>query len=454
MHVLTEFSAESLTVFDDISTSKGRTTANISFAKALLENTTQHDLTVTLLLTPPRPIAHHQPSDRSQERLEKFFGRSFDSVILPELPELLKRKPVDVLHRSDPNIQRSLYVRNNLSEYPFVITGVTHSLGHGMFHEWLLPTLYGRPQPCDRIICTSPTGEAVLNSMIASARFDFLDPPELKTALIPLGIFVEEFTGTQESVRSEYGLPASAVVVLSLGRLSYLTKADLLPLLAVFKEVVQRTPAHACLILAGATGPENYSDLLRNAIGEHELTERVIVIENPSEKLKHRLYASSDIFVSLSDNPQETFGLTLLEAAAAGLSVIASDWDGYRSLINDGKTGFLIPTIGLEDCPVLASTAPLRHDATNHFLFSQSISTDSEILTQRLVQLIQNPERRHELGRAARRHAAQFDWKRVIAQYVQLWTELIDEKRKCVRIPGRPPTLNFWRTFDRILAAF
>ena len=44
-------------------------------------------------------------------------------------------------------------------------------------------------------------------------------------------------------------------------------------------------------------------------------------------------YAAADIFVSLSDNIQETFGLTPVEAMAAGLPVVASDWDGYRETI-------------------------------------------------------------------------------------------------------------------------
>ena len=40
--------------------------------------------------------------------------------------------------------------------------------------------------------------------------------------------------------------------------------------------------------------------------------------------------AIPDIFVSLSDNIQETFGLTPLEGMASGLPVVATDWNGYR----------------------------------------------------------------------------------------------------------------------------
>ena len=45
-----------------------------------------------------------------------------------------------------------------------------------------------------------------------------------------------------------------------------------------------------------------------------------------------------------ADNIQETFGLVVIEAMACGLPVVASDWDGYRDLVEDGVTGLLVPT--------------------------------------------------------------------------------------------------------------
>ena len=55
-------------------------------------------------------------------------------------------------------------------------------------------------------------------------------------------------------------------------------------------------------------------------------------------------WASADLFLSLVDNPQETFGLAPVEAMAAGIPVIG-DWDGYRFTVSDGVEGFRIPTL-------------------------------------------------------------------------------------------------------------
>ena len=53
--------------------------------------------------------------------------------------------------------------------------------------------------------------------------------------------------------------------------------------------------------------------------------------EPVSEEVKRQALAAADVALSLVDNAQETFGLAVAEAMAAGLPLVASDWSGYRS---------------------------------------------------------------------------------------------------------------------------
>jgi len=56
-------------------------------------------------------------------------------------------------------------------------------------------------------------------------------------------------------------------------------------------------------------------------------------------------YNLADLFVLPSVNSSEAFGIVLIEAMACGVPTVASDLPGLRSVIKDGKTGFLFQTM-------------------------------------------------------------------------------------------------------------
>ncbi len=58
---------------------------------------------------------------------------------------------------------------------------------------------------------------------------------------------------------------------------------------------------------------------------------------------KWKALASHDVFAFPSYYRSENLPLVIIEAMAAGLPVIASDWRGIRSLVEDRVTGLLVP---------------------------------------------------------------------------------------------------------------
>jgi hypothetical protein len=150
----------------------------------------------------------------------------------------------------------------------------------------------------------------------------------------------------------------------------------------------------------------------------------VKVSANFPEVEKPGLLAASDILVSPIDNAQETFGLSLLEAMAAGLPVVASRFDGYKDLVDDGVEGFLVDTYGGHSDP-LGEWFDVTDPNISQLLHAQTIAVDMAQLADRVLALMADDGLRLRMGRAGRAKVDRaYRWSRVIARYEELWDRL------------------------------
>ena len=199
---------------------------------------------------------------------------------------------------------------------------------------------------------------------------------------------------------------------------------------AAFSEIIRAVPT-ATLLLAGASQTNAYIHELDTLGVELGLGKRVQMIANFPPPMKRILLGAADILVSPVDNIQETFGISVLEAMASGLPVIASNWSGYRDIVRHGVTGFLIPTYTFWDrleaihrCAAHPDTA-----ATERAYASLTVIDNAELL-RCVIMLAHNPNLRTEFGNAGRRRALQeFSWAQVIKQYGSVWRQQLDQSR-------------------------
>ena len=161
---------------------------------------------------------------------------------------------------------------------------------------------------------------------------------------------------------------------------------------------------------------------------------RVSFVDGRAPAVRAAVWPAADIFFSLPDNIQETFGLVVTEAMAYGLPVVGSGWDGYRDLISDGETGYLVPTRvvrgAVDSAPDRLMFGELAYD---HFLAvcCQAVVVDLDAAGAALSRLVADPGLRARMGTAARQRAVEsFGWERVIRAYEALWE---DQKRELAR---------------------
>jgi D-inositol-3-phosphate glycosyltransferase len=328
----------------------------------------------------------------------------------------------------------------NRSDWPAV--GFIHSVHAGAGQSWILPTLLADITPGDTIVCSSEGGRRVVQTLVDQAKERIQELTGKSIAygvdlpVIPMATDCRAAIGADKHrARAECGLQDGKIVLLYFGRFSTPTKCDLGPLLHAFA----RVPSQAMLVLAGDDSVFRISRWLKEYAAQIECADRVKVFPNPTQQQKHALYAAADVFVSPSDNIQETFGITLVEALAAALPVVASDWDGYREIVRHGHTGLLVPSHWIS----LGDEADTMAEVYGAFARDRTLAgctvVDVEALAHAMTTLVENADLRASMADAARKDAqARFDWPVIVRKYEELWDSMLDRARNA---PSRRPKL-------------
>ena len=133
-----------------------------------------------------------------------------------------------------------------------------------------------------------------------------------------------------------WDLPADSSLVGSIGTFTRLKgHEDFLQAAATFQKPFR------LLRYFGTESPATkaYRRRLESLIQQLNLTDRVRLIGRMDDISE--LHCALDIFVSASHS--ESFGLAIVEAMAAGTAVVATETEGAQEIIEDGKSGILVP---------------------------------------------------------------------------------------------------------------
>lgn len=186
---------------------------------------------------------------------------------------------------------------------------------------------------------------------------------------------------TAPITRAELGLPADAFIVLCVGRLVELKRHELL--IQAVAEVSRTRPTY---LLCAGDGPRR--EALQQRAAELGMNEQVRFLGNRDDI--PNLLRGADVFALASDT--EGLSCSILESMAAGIPAVVTDVGGNRELIRDGETGCLVPR------------------------------GDADALRKALLLLLDKPEQRRQMGRAAKQRArALFSLDAMTAAYSRLY---------------------------------
>ena len=355
-------------------------------------------------------------------------------VPLHEFSVRARKFDYHVLHNIwTPDIGPWTDMRNRLCPTGVPVTGLTHTISYQSFLPRVLSTMVMGTRTSDSIICTTDSARTVMLNWIEHLRREFgaqTGAPvryDGRLDKIPLAVDAEMFVPKDKApLRQRLKLPAADVLLLYVGRFSHVDKMDLFPLLLAFKSAMQRSPSQSVtLVLAGSDSLYKYASRVEQFAADLGIAGRVIIRTNLPDDEVPDYYAAADIFISPSDNIQETFGLSIIEAMASGLPVICSDWDGYKELVEHELTGYRVPTYWMQCDRQLCDHAGLADWMADHFYLGQSVSVDIREMSLAIERLTANERLRKQWGARGRKRVLEhFDWPVVIRQYLDLWREL------------------------------
>lgn len=349
-----------------------------------------------------------------------------------------------------PGYRNAAWLRQRFGNTACSLVGITHTVSTRRVIEGLHNLLIEPVEDWDALICTSHAVKSVvarqfeLEVEFMRQRFGATRVPLPQLPVIPLGIETADFTplpGARDRMRAEQQTPDDAVVVMTMGRLSVVEKANPLPLFLALEDVAQRAgkPVHLWMV-GWASRPEE-EELHRLGAAKLCPSVNARIIDGRSADIRRNIWAGADIFTLPADSIQETFGLVPVEAMAAGLPVVMPDWDGFRDTVAHGVSGMLIPT---RMAPPGAGEQIARRFADNRdaylnylTLVQSHIQIDVRAYAQALAALVADAGLRKRLGDGAMRHAqTHFDWRAVIPQYLALADEL--GQRRNGAVPTTP----------------
>ena len=197
--------------------------------------------------------------------------------------------------------------------------------------------------------------------------------------VIPNGVAVSRFAAAEPLP----GYPRSGGTVGFIGRYDEPRKG--MDVLVGALQILAPQRPGLRLVVAGRGEAEDFLESLPDG-----LAQRVDLLGQVSDEDKARLLRSVDLYCA-PNTGQESFGIVLLEAMAAGAPVVASDIEAFRRVLDGGSAGEL-------------------------FDVGNSIA-----LASALTAVIDSPQRREQLIAAGSRAVRPFDWPVVVAQVLRVY---------------------------------
>lgn len=343
-----------------------------------------HDVTVITHNIRPRS-SHHYPDEPVRFRVKRFgrgipiysngsFARiTISRTLQSDLHSYFERERFDVIHAHSPLTPILPMVAVKQSNAPVTV---------GTFHTYFEKSRsYGLWKNTVDEFMDMMDGRIVVSDACVQALSRYFDS---KYHVIPNGVDPEYFHPGAET-DPQFG--DDKLNILFVGRFD--PRNGLRTMLEAFKLVRRRFDGCRLIIVGDGPLKPYYRSIVGNGLAEDVHFAGLVNGGRPS------YYAAADIFCTPCT--KASFGVVLLEAMSAGTPIVASDINGYRLVMDDGRQGRLVT------------------------------EASPEAFAETLLELLRDPELRRLMGDEGRRTVLeQYSWDLVAKQVEDFYVKLLD----------------------------
>jgi glycosyltransferase involved in cell wall biosynthesis len=315
-------------------------------------------------------------------------------------------------------------IRDRWAQGPLPIFSEVYALSAQALWNGFAPLLSAPPAPFDTLVCRARDTQKVFEKFMAKGvafapfRTIYSHTP------LDLSRFRPADAAQKQEIRARLGWPQDKTIAVLMGRLNPYSKGDLLPLLRVWSRAAG---CNDVLVLAGEAWPASYAQVVEDEARRLEI--EVILTGRVAMKDQTDCFRAADLALVVAETLVDVAPMTVCEAQACELPVIASDWTGTRDRIAHGENGFLVPThwmpgLEMERFSILSPTLEQT------LALAQSVGHDEVVWENCLRVLLENPALRAQMRQAALQRATRDSGWEVVSQ---IWLDAWDESDAMAR---------------------
>ena len=363
--------------------------------------------------------------------------------------------PVQTLYYPAANFAAEAWRRADHGSSAWAICGLTHTTSTQAIMQGIFDLRMAPVMAWDALICTSRAVQGAVATQMdlvdsyIRQRFGTQPPARPMLPVVPLGVHSADFArnpAARAILRAQLGAAETDVVFSTIARLSPHEKFDPIPIFLAMQAAVADLPVGVKMhvVMCGEFRQAYAREVFEKGAARLMPDVGFLLLDGAKADERQKTLSGGDVFLFMIDNVQETFGLAPLEGMAAGLPVLASDWDGLKDTVSD-DSGLRVTSRLLGPQHMANESLRLQGGVDSFIQYSAAVSAMTELdmadMTAKIVALASNPDLRARLGQGALARAKNtYDWSAVIPQMQELWAEQAARKGagtdKAFRIAG------------------